>query len=141
MQGTTKDVKKTEGNLTTKWVILLLQLEHWCLVVASIKGHSITLCNSLVLMDVPKEDQLMKLGNTLVTCNCDSSPSKSTRWNMRRTKTLQPQQEDSNNCGMFVMMAMPSICEGKNPTDCARRFVKNGNPFMWDFLFLGPKFF
>ena len=39
-------------------------------------------------------------------------------WDLKRTGALFPQQEDGNNCGMFMMMAMFCICKGKNPTDC-----------------------
>ena len=60
---TIRIVKKTEGNLMTTWVILLLQLQHQCLVVIDINEFRVTLCDSSVLLDVPKEVELMESGN------------------------------------------------------------------------------
>ena len=39
-------------------------------------------------------------------------------WDVKTTGTLFLQQQDMNNCGMFMMMAMFCICKGKNLTDC-----------------------
>ena len=115
------------------------------MLVVNMNKHSITLCDSIAKQNVPSDDELREWGCALDGCcrawhatkdeewckqleqqrleeaktafkHCRTNDKNS--WHLERTGTLFPQQEDSHNCGMFMMIAMFCICKGKNPTDC-----------------------
>ena len=63
-------LKQIDEDLKTKWLILVLQWNHWHLQVVDINKCSITLHDRLVAHNVPQDDQLREWGNALDSCCC-----------------------------------------------------------------------
>ena len=105
IKGIIESVEK-EGNQKTKWVIPVLNLEHWHLVFVDIERQSIKLCDSLNFQ-FAKNNELKEMGNTFM------GEGKTTEdWDIQAERHF-PQQKDDKSCGMFMMLAMICIRKKK----------------------------